>query len=143
MEKQIIEVNGIKMEVDLRHAVRIDNFKVGDPVKILLVNDNSVKSGVIVEFEQFEKLPTIVVAYIKTDYFTSGLDFAYINQNSSDKYELIASDKDTLLSVDRASVIGKMDDEITKKEQEVIEMKRRKEFFIKRFGVYFQSVETA
>ena len=33
--KRIIEINGIKMEVDLRNAKRIDTFKVGDPVKVL------------------------------------------------------------------------------------------------------------
>ena len=35
-EKRIIEVNGIKMEVDLRNAKRIDQFKVGDSVKVLV-----------------------------------------------------------------------------------------------------------
>ena len=135
--KQIIEINGIKMEVDMRHAVRVDHFKIGDPVKLLLISDNTVKSGVIVGFEQFEKLPTIVVAYLKSDYWTTGIDFAYINSKSSDKYEIVASDRDTLLSVDKAAIIGKMDDEITKKEQEIIEMKRKKQFFLDRFGVYF------
>ena len=34
-EKRIIEIDGMKVEVDLRHAKRVDTFKVGDNVKIL------------------------------------------------------------------------------------------------------------
>ena len=33
-----IEINGIKLEVDLRTAKRIDQFKVGDNVKVLKKN---------------------------------------------------------------------------------------------------------
>lgn len=32
--KKIIEVNGIKMEIDLREAKIINNYKVGDSVKL-------------------------------------------------------------------------------------------------------------
>ena len=35
-EKRIIDINGMKMEVDLRTAKRIDTFKVGDNVKVWL-----------------------------------------------------------------------------------------------------------
>ncbi len=31
--KRIIEVAGVKMEIDLRTAKKIENFKVGDNVK--------------------------------------------------------------------------------------------------------------
>ena len=89
---QIIEVNGIKMEVDLRHAKRIDHFKVGDPVKVLASGSGSseVFAGVIVGFEAFETLPTIVVAYIDASYYSGGLKIAHINAKSRDKYELVA-----------------------------------------------------
>lgn len=142
-DKQIVEINGIKMEVDMRHAVRIDKFKIGDPVKILITSDNSVKAGVIVGFENFQSLPTIVVAYLKSDYWTTGIDFAYLNTKSSDKYELVASDENTLMSVDKSAIVSRMDDEITKKELEVEEMRRKKRFFLERFGVYFGATEHA
>ena len=34
-EKRLVEINGIKMEVDMRSARRVDTFKVGDNVKVL------------------------------------------------------------------------------------------------------------
>ena len=39
-EKRIIDINGMKMEVDLRTAKRIDTFKVGDNVKVLATEYN-------------------------------------------------------------------------------------------------------
>ena len=40
----IIEINGLKLEIDLRSAKRIDSFRVGDNVKILRKDYNSYKS---------------------------------------------------------------------------------------------------
>jgi len=37
MSKQIIEINGVKLEVDLSTAKRIDEFRVGDTVKVLIL----------------------------------------------------------------------------------------------------------
>lgn len=53
--KRIIEINGIKLEVDLRSARRIDEFKVGDTVKVLdRRNDkNEMRTGVITDFANF------------------------------------------------------------------------------------------
>ena len=34
-EKRIVEIDGVKIEVDLRTAKRIDTFAVGDNVKVL------------------------------------------------------------------------------------------------------------
>ena len=70
----IVEVNGIKLEVDLRTAKRIDQLTdqltIGSRVKCLVKQYSDFKTvpGVVVGFEPFEKLPTIVVAYLDTDY---------------------------------------------------------------------------
>ena len=140
-EKTVIEINGVKMEIDLRHAKQVNHFKIGDPVKLLLVEQNDVKSGIIVEFEEFESMPTIVVAYLMTDYWTTGITFAHINSKSADKYEMIPAHADTMLTVDKATIVSKMNDEITKKEQEVLEAKRKKKYFLEQFGVYFAKEE--
>ena len=65
-----IEINGVKLEVDLRTCRRIDTFKVGDNVKILKkqYNEYRVYSGVIVDFVNFKERPAIVVAYFDHDY---------------------------------------------------------------------------
>ena len=34
-EKRIIEINGVKMEIDTRHAVRVDKLAVGTRVKVI------------------------------------------------------------------------------------------------------------
>jgi len=49
--KRIIEINGVKLEVDLTTARRIDEFKVGDTVKVLDSRNerNEVRTGVITE----------------------------------------------------------------------------------------------
>lgn len=66
-DKRIIEINGIKLEVDMRSARRIDEFKVGDSVKVLDSRDdkNVMRSGVITDFANFKELPTIMVAVYK------------------------------------------------------------------------------
>lgn len=43
-QKRIIEVNGVKLEVDLRNARRVDEFRVGSPVKVLVKNYSTYES---------------------------------------------------------------------------------------------------
>lgn len=86
-EKTIIEINGIKLEVDLRNAKRVDEFKVGDNVKVLIkkYSDTFVSHpGVIIGFDAFEKRPTIIICYLDVDYSNSAVRFCYFNQDSKD-----------------------------------------------------------
>lgn len=136
-EKQIVEINGVKMEVDLRHAKRIDTFKIGDPVKLLIVSDNSVKAGVIVGFEAFEKLPTIVVVWIDDSYYSGGLKTAHINEKSADKYELVACNDGTLMHLSRSHITEKLEKAITKAESELADARAQLKYFNERFGVHF------
>lgn len=146
MEKQVIEINGIKMEVDLRYAKRLDTFKVGTKVKVLIKNDYSgqdVKPGVVVGFEPFESLPTIIVAYVAVTYSEAKLEFAYINSSdaSRKKYEVIASVDDEL-PLDKKEVVSGFDREIAKKKAEISDIELKKDFFLKHFNQYFVA-ETA
>lgn len=65
--KRVIEINGVKLEVDMRYAKRVDELRVGSKVKVLNKEYSSYKvyPGVIVGFEEFDNLPTIVVAYLE------------------------------------------------------------------------------
>ena len=68
-EKTIIEVGGVKLEVDMRYARRVDTLRVGDRVKCLVKkygNTHETYPGVVVGFEPFPSLPSIVVAYLDT-----------------------------------------------------------------------------
>ena len=67
MSKETVEINGVKFEVDMDTAKRIDTFKVGDNVLLLdkRYNSSEIYTGVILGFYNFKELPTIQVAYFK------------------------------------------------------------------------------
>ena len=97
-EKRIIEINGIKLEVDMRHAKRVDQFRVGDKVKLMREEGygdpktHKVHPGVIVGFEPFKELPTIIVAYLEISYSEAALKFEYINAETKGADLVIAED---------------------------------------------------
>jgi hypothetical protein len=136
--KRIIEVNGVKMEIDLRQAKVIDNYKVGDYVKILVKDYSGYKSyiGNIIGFDNFEKNPTIVIAYLKNEYSTAGIEFAYFNSASEGIEITVLNDWDIPLK--KSTILEQFQKEILKKEQEVNEMKNKANIFEQLFGKYFE-----
>lgn len=142
-ETQIIEINGVKLEVDLRYAKRVDHFRVGTKVKILEKQSNyggstdtKVYSGVIVGFEPFESLPTIVVCYLSVDYSGAELKFAYVNTATDKKWEIVAAVDDDL-PVQKQDVLSKIDREIQKKRDEIMDIERKRDYFLTHFAAYF------
>ena len=141
METQIFEINGTKVEVDLRTATRIDTFTIGTKVKLLKKSDYSepeVYSGVIVGFEPFESLPTLIVCYLENGYLSTDLKFAHINSNSADKYEMVQSIDDTM-PVDRADVLDKLSAEVEKKRAEIEEIEKKRDYFLRHFDQWFEA----
>jgi hypothetical protein len=139
MNTRIIEVNGVKLEIDLMTAKTIENYKVGDPVKVLVKGySDSYKSfpGVILSFDDFEKLPTINVVYLETDYSSCALKTVAFNEKSAD-IEL-APMRDESLALDKASVLELLESEINKKREELRCAEAKKAIFIKRFGKLFR-----
>lgn len=138
-EKTIIEVQGVKLEVDLRHAKRIDKFKIGDAVKVLVkeYSDQRVYPGVIVGFENFKDLPTIVVCYLSK--YNSELKFNFFNAQSKD-FDITAS-HDSYIAIEKGDVVENMDRAIIKKEEELADLKRKKQYFLKHFDKYFSLPE--
>lgn len=140
--KQVIEINGVKMEVDTRYARRIDTFQVGTKVKLLEKqsvyggSDTKVYSGVIVGFEPFETLPTIIVCYLEHDYASANVKFAYVNTATDKKWEIVASLDDDL-PIQRADVLAKIDRELLKKADEIADLERRRAYFLQNFAAYF------
>lgn len=127
--KTIIEVNGVKLEVDLRSAKRIDELRVGDRVKVLnkLYEGYEVLPGTVIGFEPFEKLPTIIVAYLKIDYAGTSIKYLYFNAQSKD-VEIIKAIDDDQLDINKADVLSRFDQEIKKRKDEIEDMERRKQF---------------
>ena len=135
----VIEVNGIKLEVDLRTAKRIDTLRVGDRVKVLVKNYDgfTVKPGVVVGFEPFNQLPTIIVAYMEMGYNTADLKFLHFNGKTADHEIIKAVDNDGL-DVDKANLCALFDRQITTKEREIEDLRAKKAFFLAEFRKYWE-----
>ena len=138
-QKRIIEVNGVKMEIDLRNAKVVENYKVGDYVKVLIKEYNSYKSyiGNIIGFDNFEKTPTIVIAYLKNEYSSSTIDFVYYNSTSVDVELTTLNEWD--IPLEKSTILENFNKEILKKEQELKEMKKKADDFERLFGKYFEN----
>ncbi len=136
---KIIEINGVKMEVDLRTAKTVESYKVGDSVKILLKEySDKYKShiGVIIGFDAFEKLPTIIIAYLVISYNETELKFAYLNRESKDIEICAVNEHD--ISAEKSSIIEMFDGQTAKAQAKVDELKSKKEYFLTHFSKHFE-----
>lgn len=140
----IIEINGVKLEVDLRNAKRIDQLVIGSRVKCLVkrYSDWATYPGIIVGFEPFPSKPTIVVAYLETDYSAASIKFQSFNADTKD-FEVVADLDHNALEVNRDHVLKLFERDIAKKEMELEEIRQKRKFFLDNFGSFFvgQGVE--
>lgn len=145
-EKQttIIEINGVKMEVDLRNAKRIDELKIGSRVKCLVkrYSDFATYPGIIVGFEPFPTKPTIIVAYLEHDYSSAGIKFQSFNSDTKD-FEVVADLDHNALEVNRSNVLNAFDRDIQKKKLELEEVEQKRAFFLANFGAFFSQATAA
>lgn len=141
-ETTIVEINGVKMEVDLRHAKIVhENIRVGSKVKVLeksTYTGATVYAGVVVGFEPFTDLPTIIVAYMKEGYTDAGLHFAYINAKSAEKWDMVPSMDDELPLV-KGDVLARFDRDADKKRAELADIEAKRDFFLRHFNRYFEA----
>ena len=135
-DKRIVEIDGVKVEVDLRTAKRVDSFKVGDNVKILDKDYNGykVKPGIIVDFAEFKELPTIVIAVFEEGSWSSSPSISFIHFNAAmdEKIELVPASEDEI-KLSKDGVIEKFEREIQKKKNEYIDLQNQLEYFKKHF----------
>lgn len=146
MDKQttIIEVNGVKLEVDLRNAKRVDTLRIGDRVKCLVkgYSGMSTHAGVVVGFEPFPSLPSIVVAYLETGYASGLLKFKTFNSETKD-FEVVADIDNNALELDREDVLRSFSRDEATKERELRELREKRAFFLAHFGRYFEAQPVA
>ena len=139
-EKQVIEVNGVKLEVDMRYAKRIEELRIGSRVKVLDGRGYGarpeVRAGVVVGFEPFPSLPTIIIAYVKTGYNEIGLETVSYN-SATEKVEIVASLDDDF-SVNRNEVLGWFSRERQKLDEKRAELDAKEQFFNDRFKAYWR-----
>lgn len=136
--KKIIEVNGIKMEIDLRQAKVVNNYKVGDSVKLLKKQYSDYKShlAVIVGFDEFEKHPTIILAYLDIEYSGASIKFEYINSESKDAEICPVNEWDIPFS--KQDILDKINTEVEKKQEEIRSLESKRKCFLQMFGKYFE-----
>ena len=135
-DKRIIEINGVKLEVDMRSARRIDEFKVGDSVKVLdQRNDkNEMRSGVITDFANFKDLPTMMVAIYKEGSYWEKPTIEFIPFNANTEgIEIVGVSAEEII-VSRDTIVQKFDDEIAKKRDELNDLIIKRDTFVKYFG---------
>lgn len=138
---RIIEVSGQKFEVDLRSAKKVDTFRVGHKVKVLVKDYSGYRAfpGIICGIDAFKKLPTIVVCYIESVLYgdpKGEIKFAYINSASGDNYELCPMSEDDVVP-NRDTVIGYFDRAAAVKRRELEDIEARKSYFLRQYGTAF------
>jgi len=141
---QIIEINGVKFEVDARTATlrQLDHIKIGARVKVLIngYSDSvEIHHGAVVGFEPFQDKPTIIIAYLKPSYGSPAeIKFLYFTDKSKEK--IIVSDENDRESLEASNIVAMMDKEIAKKKNEIQDLEDRKAYFLQNFKAYWQTL---
>ncbi len=140
-----VEIGGVKVDIDMRYAKKVESYRIGDRVKVLVKSYSNYKPypGVIVAFDMFEKLPTITVAYVKNEYNSSSIEFAYIHggDKDDDQPEIAPLNDDILL--DKGGVLESFQYEIEKKRAEIEDIERKRSYFLTHFDRYFADAEAS
>lgn len=133
-----VEINGIKLEIDERTARTVEQYRVGDRVKVLVKEYQSYRvfPGVIVGFAAFVELPTIEVMYLSSDAWDKDpLKFVSINAKSEgveiapiNEAEVVLDREDTLERIDRA---------IRESRNRTGDLERKRDFFVEKFAAAF------
>ena len=137
-----IEIDGVKVAVDMRTVKKIDVYRVGDNVKVLKKSYDNYRtySGVIVDFVNFKELPAIVVAYFNQDYSGTSIEFETITKDTKDIE--IAPCLPHELSINKNRVIDKFNYEIEQQQHKVDELKAKRDYFLENFGKFFDEDKT-
>ena len=137
-----IEIDGVKVAVDMRTVKKIDVYRVGDNVKVLKKSYDTYHtySGVIVDFVNFKELPAIVVAYFNQDYSGTSIVFETITKDTKDIE--IAPCLPHELSINKNRVIDKFNYEIEQQQHKVDELKAKRDYFLENFGKFFEEEKT-
>ncbi len=135
---ETVEINGVKFEVDLSTARKVEEFRVGDKVKVLMKrysDSYEIKPGVIIGFEWFKERPTIAIAYLDIEYSKAEIKFLYYNKDSkeveishTDNHELLVKPKD---------VLAQLEKEVAKHKADIEDLENKKKYFIANFKQYF------
>lgn len=138
-ESKIIEINGVKFEVDARTATlrQLSTVSIGAKVKVL--KDDKVHYGVVIGFEPFVENPVVIVAYIGSEYYSSSPDIRFLYYSSKSKEQIVVSSEDDDVGFEKEDIIRKIEREINKKEQEIKDLEDKKNYFLRNFQQYWNA----
>ena len=129
--KTVVEINGVKMEVDLRTARVVDTYRVGDTVKLLkkVYSSYDVRPAVIIGFTAFQKLPTIELLSVTR---SGEVEFHAINTDTQDM-EIAPMNKAEIL-FDKSDIVASLESNIRVKGEELARAKAKLAAFLSSFG---------
>ena len=138
--KRVVEINGVKLEVDMTTARVIDEYRVGMNVKVLCKEYNGYKAkpGIITEFVNFKNKPTIVIAVFSEDYSGVSIDFVYYNESTAEDYE-IAPCCEHELKLNKERAIDKFNVKIDEYKSKIDELEAKRDYFEKYFNKHFNN----
>jgi hypothetical protein len=139
---KIIEINGVKLEVDMRYARTVDQYKIGQCVKVLKKSYGDTYDsypGVIIGFENFKNLPSINIAYACASY-DADIKFVLLNAQTKD-IEICPMINDEL-PFTRAHALASFERKIRTMKAELIELEDKRDYFLERFGEFFPVTPT-
>ena len=135
VEKMIVEISGVKLDIDERTAKTVESYRVGDAVKVLIKQYTDTWEscpGVIVGFAAFKNRPGIEVLYLSARYSSAEVKFALLTAESKDIE--IAPMSDYEVTFDRAGILERIDNEIQKGREAVRRLETKRAAFDKFFG---------
>ncbi len=141
MDETLHEINGkkflIKSDPTMTH---VEEYRVGDQVMVLKKkygDDYAMYPGVIIGFHDFDALPTIHVAYLNVDYAKANVEFVAFNSKTKEIEFCRYTGDDLPYGKDRVMTL--LAQEITKKEDELREIRHKRDYFMECFGRYFKA----
>ena len=135
--KKIVDINGVKMEIDMRNVKVISNFKCGDKIKVLLKDYSQYKSypGVIIGFDDFKELPSILIAYLKDEYGSAEVEFLTYNKKSENIE--ICQQNGMERTFSKQDAFSKIERKIDEKQKELDILIQKKKYFESNFNQHF------
>ena len=133
-----IEVNGVKFAVDLTKAKQINEFRLGDPIKVMLKKYGDtfeVYPGIITGFDMFQTTPGINIAYVDKGYSPS-IEFRTITEMSTEIQIAPMMNIDDV-TLEREMVITALNRNIEQRQVELETAIQKKKYFEKHFGLMF------
>lgn len=137
-------VGAVTIAANREAAIRAEILQVGDAVRVLSKPDygeSKVHTGVIVGFEPFNDLPTIIVAYIEVNYASAEMKMLFFNDKAKG-FEILAAAPDSNIEIERSRVIDWFTTEERKKLNELDELRAKRAYFEKYFGSVLSTLPT-